>query len=283
MRLFTHEALSRVYLYDTATVTSSPALEVALSGATSYSLMALCDEVDRAGTLTAWLQHSPDGDTWVDVSVTPEISSGAIDVSAVTLLAGSFMGSAVALGPRVRVAARLASTNVARVTLVVTGRGTRRVAPSPLVKGVALGSARPGSCGCGGACAERGDTQPGEGEPRVSYLYGADAPAAKWVEQPPELDTPPPIPKPVACMRCAQAAYKQFVADSFLCKLLYDANCAECKKLFRKGPADPCDPEWCGAESQWNTCMANARCSLNQARKECNCNLPLYPFPGCGP
>jgi hypothetical protein len=125
VRLFTHEALTRVYLYGTETVTSSPALEVALAGATSYSLMALCDEADRAGTLTAWLQHSPDGDTWTDVSVTPEISSGAIDVSMVTLLAGSFMG-AVALGPRVRVAARLATTAVARVTLVVTGRGRGR-------------------------------------------------------------------------------------------------------------------------------------------------------------
>lgn len=282
MRLFTHEALTRVYLYGTETVTSSPALEVALAGATSYSLMALCDEADRAGTLTAWLQHSPDGDTWTDVSVTPEISSGAIDVSMVTLLSGSFTG-AVALGPRVRVAARLASTAVARVTLVVTGRGARRAAPSGVVKRVAGGSARPGGCGCGGACAQRGKAEPDEGEPGVSYLYGADAPAAKWVAQPPELDTPPPIPKPVACMRCAQAAYKQYVADSFLCKLLYDANCAECKKAFGSDSPDACDKQWCGAWSQWKTCTANARCSLNQARKECNCNLPLYPFPGCGP
>lgn len=256
MRLFTHEALSRVYLYDTATVTSSPALERSLSGATSYSLMALCDEVDRAGTLTAWLQHSPDGDTWVDVSVTPEISSGAIDVSAVTLLAGSFMGSAVALGPRVRVAARLASTNVARVTLLVTGRGTRRVAPS----GASAG------CGCGGSC---------------GAAEGGESAAALFQGAPPAPRPGPPRPAAEAetpgyhhCRRCSAAAHKRWKQEILACHEQYDEACFFCQSQG----ASCNDEKTCAAKQNRTKCIDTANCWANGRLDTCEAMVEG----GCG-
>jgi hypothetical protein len=123
MRLFHQVVLDGEYLYGTTTVCSG----AELASATTYSLMALVDEVDRVGSLSAWLQHSADGATWRDVSAMAEISSGALATSVVNLLAGSFLGTSAALGPRVRVACRLSGTLVARVRLVVTGRGRGEV------------------------------------------------------------------------------------------------------------------------------------------------------------
>lgn len=127
MRLFRHTVLEHVYLYGTTTVYSGPELYAPLARAAAYSLMALVDEVDRVGTINAWLQHSADGEHWRDASGTAEISGGALATSVVNLLAGSFLGTAAKLGPKVRVAVRLSGTDIARVSLVVTGRGREEV------------------------------------------------------------------------------------------------------------------------------------------------------------
>jgi hypothetical protein len=165
---------------------------------------------------------------------------------------------AVALGPRVRVAARLATTAVARVTLVVTGRGARRAAPSGVVKRVAGGSARPGGCGCGGACAQRGKAEPDEGEPGVSYLYWAAAPpGVSWT---PLDDTGKT--KDQACLECYSNAINTIVkpgaqtAFADLGQCFYSAS--------QNFGGDPC-----ALANAQNNCIKLFNTEIDQLHQDC--------------
>lgn len=122
MRQYTIEVLQGAFIYGSDVVYTGGGFNSILASADQLSLLALVDEVSGTGSLSATLQHSPDQQTWLDVTGGPHLS-GAIAPSAVTALAGSFLGSSAALGPFVRVKVSITTSTRARVRLVVTGRG----------------------------------------------------------------------------------------------------------------------------------------------------------------
>lgn len=100
---------------------TSSTTQQALGDYDQLAIQAVIDNVDVAGTFTLSIQHSADGENWVNKNATPEINAKAIATAAVTNIVGADTGATPTLG-FVRFAFSIATASRAHVKLYATLR-----------------------------------------------------------------------------------------------------------------------------------------------------------------